>query len=207
MSEVKTNDSEDFLRSTAEDAVTVRRILDGDNNAFQALEKKYRRLITSLIRKMIRNDSDVADLVQESFIKAYVGLSSYQPEFPFSAWLYRIASNTCIDFLRKRRVQTISIDAPITADDGDMHIEIPDTSYLADTHIYADERKQLLRQALESLPEKYLRVMKMRHEEELEYQDIADRLEVPIGTVKALIFRARKRMYEALKQYSAHFEE
>lgn len=207
MSDVKINDNEDFQRSAAEDVATVRHILNGEGDVFHILEKKYRRLITSLIRKMIRNDSDVEDLVQEAFIKAYIGLSSYQPEFPFSAWLYRIASNTCIDFLRKRRVQTISIDAPITADDGEMHIEIPDTSYLADAHIFAEERRQLLRQALENLPEKYLRVMKMRHDEELEYQDIADRLEIPIGTVKALIFRARKRMYDALKLYSAHFEE
>ncbi len=200
-------DNDAFKQTALEDADTIRHILNGDTNAFHIIEKKYRRLITSLIRKMIHNDQDVADLVQEAFIKAYTGLNSYQPELPFSAWLYRIASNNCIDFLRKRRVHTISLDQPISTEEGDMTIEVPDSSFLADSHIHAAERKIILQQALNNLPEKYLRVMKMRHEEELEYQDIADKLGLPLGTVKALLFRARKRMYEALKHHSAHFEE
>lgn len=207
MASAKNHDNEAFLRSAAEDVATVQQILDGDKHAFHILEKKYRRIILSLVRKMIRNDDDVADLVQDTFIKAYTALPSYQPEYAFSSWLYRIASNGCIDFLRKRRLQTISIDRPISTDDGEMQMELPDTSYLADTHIYASERKKLLAEALANLPEKYLRVIKMRHEDEMEYQEIADKLDIPLGTLKALLFRARKRMYDYLKNHAVHFEE
>lgn len=207
MASAKYPDNEAFQRSAAEDAATIARILAGDKQAFQLLEKKHRRVVTSLIRKMIRNDDDVADLVQETFIKAYTALHSYQSEYAFSSWIYRIASNNCIDFLRRRRLQFISIDRPISTDDGEMQMELPDASYLADTHIYADERTKILQRAIENLPEKYLRVIKMRHEEEMEYQDIAEKLELPLGTVKALIFRARKRMYEYLKSHTVHFEE
>lgn len=207
MASAKYPDNEAFQRSAAEDAATIARILAGDKQAFQLLEKKHRRVVTSLIRKMIRNDDDVADLVQETFIKAYTALHSYQFEYAFSSWIYRIASNNCIDFLRRRRLQFISIDRPISTDDGEMQMELPDASYLADTHIYADERTKILQRAIENLPEKYLRVIKMRHEEEMEYQDIAEKLELPLGTVKALIFRARKRMYEYLKSHTVHFEE
>ncbi len=153
MASANNTDNEAFLRSAAEDAATVQRILDGDKRAFHILEKKYRRIVLSLVRKMIRNDDDVADLVQDTFIKAYTGLPSYQSEYAFSSWLYRIASNGCIDFLRKRRLQTISIDRPISTDDGEMQMELPDTSYLADTHIYASERKKVLAEALANLPE------------------------------------------------------
>lgn len=191
----------------SEEQEAIRRTLAGDRLAFSSLQNKYQRQIASLIRKMIRNEDDAADLVQETFIKAFTALHSYQSEYPFSAWLYRIASNNCIDFLRKKRLQAFSIDKPVSSDDGEYTYEIPDDSYMPDTHVLSSEKKLLIEQAMNALPEKYQRIIRMRHEEEMDYQQIADELDLPLGTVKAHLFRARRQLFKMLSQHTIHFEE
>jgi len=200
-------DDEQYRVSMQEDIAVIERIKSGSADDFKYLQKKYQRLITSLIRKMIRNDDDVADLVQDSFIKAFTAIHTYQSDYAFSAWLYRIASNTCIDVLPKRRLQAFSIDKPISTDDGEYHFEIPDSSYLADTPMIDSERKKVLDAALDTLSPKYRRIIKMRHEEEMDYQEIAIALKLPLGTVKAHLFRARKALYNYLKKHTVHFEQ
>lgn len=200
-------DDEQYRLSMQEDILVIEKIKSGDSNAFQHLQKKYSRLITSLIRKMIRNDDDIEDLVQDSFIKAFTAINSYQSDYAFSAWLYRIASNTCIDFLRRRRLQAFSIDKAHSNDDGDYHFEIPDSSFMPDTNVLDSERKKILDAALATLSPKYKKIIKMRHEDELDYQEIADKLNLPLGTVKAHLFRARKLLYKYLKKHTVHFEQ
>lgn len=201
------HDDEQYRISMQEDIAVIERVKAGKADDFKHLQRKYQRLITSLIRKMIRNDDDVADLVQDSFIKAFTAIHTYQSDYAFSAWLYRIASNTCIDFLRKRRLQAFSIDKPISTDDGDYQFEIPDSSYLADTPMIDGERKKVLDEALATLSPKYRKIIKMRHEEEMDYQEIAAALKLPLGTVKAHLFRARKALYNYLKKHTVHFEQ
>lgn len=194
--------------SAAEDVRLVGDVLAGNEGAFAQLERKHRRMVSFLIRKMIRGDEDVEDITQDTFMKAYAGLRYYRPEYAFSSWLYTIASNRCIDYLRRQRFTMTSIDQPVTTrDGGELAMDPPDREPLADSVLLAKERAQLLRDAMASLPEHYQVVIRLRHEEELEYQEIADRLGHPLGTVKAHLFRARKLLYRALMQHGTHFEE
>ena len=177
-------------------------------DAFAKLEKKYNRIVSFLIRKMVRNDQDVNDLTQETFIKAFNALPRFKFEYPFSRWLYKIASNRCIDHLRRKRFQAVSLDQPInTNDGGEVTMDPPDKEPGADELLLAKERAEMLRDALATLPEKYQIVIKMRHEEELEYQEISEKLKLPLGTVKAHLFRARKLLYKKLLVHGRHFEE
>ncbi len=197
-----------LINNSNEDAEVIIRILDGEVNAFGILQKKYKRVISSLIRKMIKDEDDIDDLVQETFIKAYRALDRYQSSYSFSAWIYRIASNTCIDFLRKKRLNIISIDQPIgTIDEEDgLFFEIEDNSYQPDVEFINNERKAALYSAIDSLPEKYRLIIKLRHEEELDYNEIALKLDMPLGTVKAHLFRARKMLLDDLKKINHLFE-
>jgi RNA polymerase sigma factor (sigma-70 family) len=195
------------LASNEEDIDTVNKILAGDNSAFRILQKKYKQIIASLIRKMVRDEDDIDDLTQETFIKAYNALDTYRSDFPFSAWIYRIASNNCIDFLRKKRFQMVSLSTPIDPSDEESTFEIKDTSYQPDLNYMSLERRKALKNAIESLPENYRLIVQMRHEEELDYKDISDKLNLPLGTVKAHLFRARKIMLTSLQKDIGLFYE
>jgi RNA polymerase sigma-70 factor (ECF subfamily) len=154
---------------------------------------------------MIYNKEDVDDLTQEAFIKAFNSLDKFDRQFAFSTWLYKIASNNCIDYLRKKKLNTISIDKEFDSDDEDLRFEIPDHETKPDRAIIEDERRQLLDKAIASLPEKYRAVIILRHKEEKEYEEIAEELGLPLGTVKAHIFRGRELLYKYLKDKIKHF--
>ena len=140
----------------------------------------------------------VEDLVQEVFMKAFKNLDSYSNEYAFSTWLYRIATNHTIDYLRKKKLQTFSINDPVKTKDGEMEVQLPDTSFSTDAPVMKQERKEIVQNAIANLPEKYRKVIQMRHMEELSYDEIAEALDLPLGTVKAHIFRARELLYKAL---------
>jgi len=161
--------------------------------------EKYSGALTRHVEKMVRKQGEVDDLVQECFIKAFSALKSYSTDYAFSTWLYKIATNHTIDFLRKRKLKTMSIDKPINTKDGEVEFELPDTTYRPDRHIVEDERRMLIQEAIEFLPEKYRRVIVMRHQQEKSYEEIAQELDLPLGTVKAHIFRARALLYKFLR--------
>lgn len=194
------------MNKNFDDKEVVDLILKGDQKKFELLENKYKKLIFSLIRKMVRNEEDVEDLTQDSFIKAYNALSSYNENYSFSSWLYRIASNTCIDFLRKKRFTTVSIDQPV-ADDDEYVMEIEDNSFIPDMGVLNEERRLVITSAIDNLPDNYKKVVKMRHEEELDYKEISEKLDLPLGTVKAHLFRARKILLTELKNRADLFGE
>jgi RNA polymerase sigma-70 factor (ECF subfamily) len=148
---------------------------------------------------MIRDKDEVEDLTQEAFIKAFMSLSSFNDEYAFSTWLYKIATNNCIDYLRRKKLQTMSINKPVESRDGDISFELPDTSFIPDREMISTQRRKLLEEAINSLPPKYRRVIILRHQEEKEYQEIADLLKLPLGTVKAHIFRAREMLNKYLR--------
>ena len=192
-------------QSREEDFDAIRQVLAGNKSAFQHLQNKYVNIVSSLIRRMINDEDDVQDLTQDSFIKAYNALDSFQFQYSFSSWLYRIASNTCIDFLRKRRFKTVSINQPIDSSDDEYYMDIRDDSYSADDQVLANERKQILHDAIDKLPENYREIIKLRHEEEMDYKEISNKLNLPLGTVKAHLFRARKMLLEHLQKNSHLF--
>ena len=185
--------------SSEQDREFVSKALAGDQRAYRDLENKYRDALTRHVGKMVRDKRQVEDLVQEAIIKAFTSLRSYSADYAFSTWLYKIATNHTIDYLRRKKLQTLSIDKPVQTKDGELPMELPDSTWRPDRHIVADQRNALINAAIAELPEKYHRVIMMRHVEDLSYEEIATELDLPLGTVKAHIFRARGLLYKFLK--------
>ena len=195
----QTGSRENASTSSLEDDSLVKSALSGNEGAYKKLVDKYDRPIFFHIKKMIREQELVEDLVQEVFMKAFNNLSTYSHEYAFSTWLYRIATNHTIDYLRKKKLQTLSINDPYKTKDGEIEIQLPDESFATDQPIMRKERKHIVQEAIAELPEKYRAVIRMRHMDELSYQEISEELDLPLGTVKAHIFRARELLYKALK--------
>lgn len=185
--------------SSEQDRLLVEAALAHDEAAYQALVDKYKNALYHHIRRMMRDRAQVDDLVQETFIKAFSALDSYSTQYAFSTWLYKIATNHTIDYLRKRKLPTYSIDKPIQTKEGEMEYELPDTTYRPDRHIVEDQRRTLIQEAIDALPPKYYRVIVMRHQQEKSYEEIARELDLPLGTVKAHIFRARELLNKYLR--------
>ena len=187
------------LDSRIEDSEMIQAALGGDARAYKKLMNKYHDAIFNFIQRMIRDRTQVEDLTQEAFIKAFGSLKNFNDEFAFSTWLYKIAMNNCIDYIRKRKLPLYSIDKPIESKDSDYMFELPDESYEADKDLIRDQRTKVLNEAIERLPAKYKQVIHLRHVEERSYEEIAKMLKLPIGTVKAHIFRARELLNKYLR--------
>ena len=192
--------------SREEDAEVIRCILDGDKEAFSKLQNKYKYIVSAIVRKVIRDEDDVDDLTQEIFIKAYRAISTFNFDYAFSSWLCKIASNACIDFLRKKRYYTVSLSRPMDPNNPDYIFEVEDTNSLPDIELIKSEKAEVVEAAIAALPEKYRTIINLRHSEELDYAEIAERLKLPLGTVKVNLFRARKMLGIALRKHSALFD-
>lgn len=187
-----------------EDKLLVRRARAGEQRAYAELVKRHRRGIERLIRPICRNSSsdEIEDLVQEALTKALTHLDSYSEEYAFSTWLYRIATNHAIDHLRRRRLSMFSISAigaDKSDDDSGKDFELADTSWVPDEVLLASERTKLISEAIEQLPENYRRIIKLRHNDDLEYDEIARKLNLPMGTVKVHLHRARAALGKLLE--------
>ena len=193
------------LDSRSEDSRLIKAALAGDDAAYAHLMHKYHDAIFGFVYRMVHDHEQVEDLTQEAFIKAFASLKNFNEEFAFSTWLYKIATNNCIDHIRRRKLQMYSIDKPIESKDSDYTYELPDDSYEADKALISDQRAVLLQEAIDQLPEKYRRVILLRHSEERSYEEIAKMLKIPIGTVKAHIFRARELLYKQLRHKIRHY--
>ncbi|MCX7930267.1 MAG: sigma-70 family RNA polymerase sigma factor [Chlorobi bacterium] len=192
--------------SEADDHTLVRAALAGDRAAFDLLDRKYRRRLFLLIRRIVRDDRDAEDLVQDTLFKAFRALDSFNVEYSFEKWLFKIASNTCIDYLRRLRFAPEPLDLHDGDDDTPPRQYIDPNSPRPDEELERFERQELLHTAIESLPEKYRIVIRLRHEQELDYVEIAERLGIPLGTVKAHLFRARQMLLKKLEPYRHLFE-
>ena len=177
----------------------MREALAGDARAYERLMGKYQEPLQRHVGKMVRDTGIVEDLVQEAFVKAFGALARYAPQYAFSTWLYRIATNHAIDHIRRKKLKTVSIDKPVATRDGEMQMDLPDTTYRPDRHLVQDQRNTIVAEAIAELPPKYHRVIVMRHQKEMSYDEIAAALDLPLGTVKAHIFRARGLLNRALR--------
>jgi RNA polymerase sigma factor (sigma-70 family) len=193
------------LESRQEDSKLIARALAGDQKAFRKLRLKYYDAIFRLINRMIRSQEEVEDLTQEAFIKAFTSLDRFDNQYAFSTWLYKIATNNSIDYIRKKKLQTFSINKPVDSEENDYSFELPDTELEPDQELIAAQRKKMLDEAMNTLPPKYRQVILMRHVDEKEYQEIAKILKLPLGTVKAHIFRARELLYKQLREKMRHY--
>jgi RNA polymerase sigma-70 factor (ECF subfamily) len=182
-----------------EDRKLIEKALKGEQKAFETLLNKYRNLVFSIMFKMIRNAQEAEDLTQEAFMKAFNSLATFNEEFAFSTWLMKIASNNCIDYLRKRKLRTYSIHEPIQYKDEKIEIDIPDQEPTPERSLIQTERRKMIEEAINELPERYRYVIILRHKEEKSYEEISEILNLPLGTIKAQIFRAREILNRKLR--------
>ncbi len=180
-----------------DDLIIIKSVLSGDSSQFALLWNKYNKQIFANVLKLVRSIDDADDIVQDTFLKAFNALHSYNHTFPFPAWLYKIASNTCIDYFRRKRIRPISIEN-INREGRDIYDIIPDKSIPIDVHIINNEMKEALLKAVELLPLRYKQCIQLRHFEELSYEEISLSMNLPLGTVKITLFRARKMLLTML---------
>ncbi|MDZ7757465.1 RNA polymerase sigma factor [Rhodohalobacter sp.] len=203
--ESQTTPRENASASSLEDDKLVARAVAGDQGAYKSLMEKYETPLFFHLLKMVKDKEQVRDLVQEAFMKAFDNLQSYNTNYAFSTWLYRITTNHAIDYLRKKKLQTTSIDEPVKTKEGEMNIQLEDEHSGTDRKIIRKQRSDIIHEAIEDLPDKYRVVIKLRHFEELSYDEISEQLDLPLGTVKAHIFRAREMLYKELKDRRGEF--
>lgn len=187
-------------KNTQEDRDLVAAAKRGEPNAFETLLKKYRKSVYYMLLKMVKNPDDAEDLTQEAFAKAFNSIEKFDSKFAFSTWLFRIATNNCIDYIRKKRVQTVSFDSPVEGDDGSaMRFDVKTDDLDPNESMLKDQRRRYLKMAIERLPEKYRVLVELRYFQELSYEEVAEELQIPLGTVKAQLFRARELLNQELK--------
>lgn len=173
--------------------------LSGSQKAYRVLTDRHKIAVYHIIFKIVKNKDTANDLTQETFMKAFASLASYRSEYRFSTWLYKIAANCSIDFLRKKRINALSLDQSIETKDGSVAIEVPDHSYNPEQELERKQQAFSIDEAIATLPEKYREVIVYRHKDDKSYEEIAEMLDIPVGTVKARIFRARELLKKKLK--------
>jgi RNA polymerase sigma-70 factor (ECF subfamily) len=159
-----------------------------------------------MLLKMVNNKDDADDLTIEAFGKAFNRLDLYTPNFAFSTWLFKIASNNCIDFIRKKKKNTLSIDSAIAGDDGDeMFMDLKSEALDPEQIAIKEQKEKLMRDVVQKLKPRYRQLIEMRYFQQLAYEEIAEQLDLPLGTVKAQLFRARDLLYQVLKNSKDKF--
>lgn len=180
---------------------------DGDQKAYANLMARYRDSVNYVLLKMVHNNEDAEDLTIEAFAKAFKKLEKYDPQYSFSTWLYKIAINSAIDFIRRQKREkssakkTVSLDEPFSNKDGDVvEINIQANTLDPEEKYIKEQRKRLVREVVEQLSPRYRTLIELRYFRELSYQEISDELQQPIGTIKAQLFRAREVLNNILKK-------
>jgi len=178
----------------------VEKAVKGDQKSFAELMGRYRDAIYFMLLKMVNNKSDAEDLTIEAFGKAFKNIHQYSPNYAFSTWLFKIASNNCIDFLRKKRTNVISIDGGLSEDkENDTPIHLKDETPDPEEHLIKQQKAVLMRTIVKKLKPRYRILIELRYFREFSYEEIAVELDLPLGTVKAQLFRARELLFNTLK--------
>ncbi|RVT98087.1 sigma-70 family RNA polymerase sigma factor [Mucilaginibacter limnophilus] len=191
-----------FTENAKNDFQLVLRARQGDQKAYADLMVRYKDSIYFMILKMVNNKEDAMDIMVETFAKAFEKLDKYQPDYAFSTWLFRVATNNCIDFIRKKKLNTMSIHGMMDDDGDELPLQIKsDTLNPEETSIKKQQTKEL-RSLIEGLPLRYRNLITLRYFDELSYEEIAQHLDLPLGTVKAQLFRARYLLGNIINRYN-----
>ncbi len=183
-----------------QDGVLVTAALANDQRAYGKLMARYRDSIFFMIQKMVNSRDDAEDLTIEAFGKAFQNLHKYSPEYAFSTWLYRIAINNCIDHIRKKRLETFSLDETLQDSEGNTgsrEYEAHDVLDPEETYI-KQQRILMVQGVIERLNPKYRKLIELRFLKEYSYDEIAKEMKLPLGTVKAQLFRAKELLSNIL---------
>ncbi|WP_025863244.1 RNA polymerase sigma factor [Prolixibacter bellariivorans] len=183
------------------DLELVRLAREGDEHAFARLMNRYKDAIYFMLLKMVNNRADAEDLTIEAFGKAFTNLHQYSPKFAFSTWLFRIASNNGIDFLRKRRANTVPLDNPDTdRKDSEYNPNFKSETLSPEEKYIRQQRANILRRMVSRLKPRYRMLVELRYFKEYSYDEIAKELNLPLGTVKVQLFRAREMLFNLLSK-------
>jgi len=189
-----------YPENLPEDTLLAFKAADGDEDAFEKLVRKYERLVSTCVFSVIGNSpEDVCDVSQEVFLKVYRSLASFKGDSEFSTWLYRVAKNCALDFARKKKSPTVSLDSSGEEGEG---FDVPDTSLKANPEKSAleNEKSVILRKAIDSLSDEHREVIILRHINDYSYEQIASALSLETGTVKSRISRAREALKKILEK-------
>lgn len=192
-----------------EDADLVQATLDGDSAAFEALVNRYQRRLFGLVRHYTRSAVEVEDIVQDTFLKAFSRLDTFQRSSSFYTWIYRIAVNTILDFMKRQgRSPVQAVEDPemvVRSGNGAEDATTKRLSVRPDARLERDEVVGITRSVMDELPEIFRTVLVMRELEQMTYQDIAETLEISIGTVESRLFRARAKFKDKLIKLHPEF--
>lgn len=177
----------------------VQKALLGDEKAFARLLSRYKDTIYFMLLKMLNNRSDAEDLTLEAFGKAFKNLHQYSPTYAFSTWLFKIASNNCIDFLRKKKGVLISIESENDQSEINETMQIKSKEPNPEEKLIRKQKAILLHKVVRRLKPHYQTLVELRYFNELSYEEIAKELDLPLGTVKAQLFRARQMLFKLIE--------
>jgi len=200
----------EIKKQFSEKALKDFRLIDGavnqnDEHAYAMLLKNYNKPVYHMILKMVRNVDDAEDLTIEAFAKAFKNLHKFKKDYTFSTWLFRIATNNTIDFIRKKKLDTTSLNSTFTDDNGsNINIEVPDNEPNPQEMAIKSQKIELIQLFVTKLPAKYQRLVRLRYFDELSYDEIAKELDAPLGTVKAQLHRARELLSDLVKDKRDH---
>ena len=185
------------------DAEVVAAVLRGDKELFGEIVKRYQGRLVNFLYRLLYDRAEAHDLAQEVFFKTFRALDRYDSQYKFSTWLFRVGQNAAIDRLRKRRLKLVSLDRPSRDPDSDSAWEFPTPERGPYGEYRNRERGDAISEAIRSLPWEYRELIVMRHYGELSYAEIADLKQLPLGTVKNKLFRARQILKESLADFMA----
>ena len=176
-----------------------------DEQAYAMLMERYKKPVYHMILKMVRNVDDAEDLTIEAFTKAFKNLYKFKKDYTFSTWLFRIATNNSIDFIRKKKLDTMSLNTGYQDESGaNVTIDVKDKNLDPQEEAIKAQKIELIQLFVTKLPAKYQRLVRLRYFKELSYEEIARELEAPLGTVKAQLHRARELLQDLIRSKKDH---
>jgi RNA polymerase sigma factor (sigma-70 family) len=192
--------NQDLSEKAKNDLLLVEKAKEGNEKAFATLLNRYRDSIYFMLLKMVNNASDAEDLTYEAFGKAFRNLESYTPTFAFSTWLFKIATNNCIDFIRKKQASPSIIDHGQDEDMENFTVNIQSDTLDPEEALIHHQKITALREIVSQMKPRYKTLIELRYFKEYSYEEISAELDLPIGTVKAQLFRAKTLLYNILNK-------
>ncbi|MET1249521.1 MULTISPECIES: RNA polymerase sigma factor SigW [Sporolactobacillus] len=172
----------------------IKKVKKGDQQAFAELVERYKNSVFAICLRMVGNAQEAEDLSQEAFIRAYNHIDQYDHERKFSTWLFRIATNLSIDFLRRRK-SNISLDAVVPGTEGlSLNAMLPDQTEQPEELAVRKETEEMVQNEIKKLPEKYRSAVVLKYIEDLSLKEISEIMDIPVGTVKTRIHRGREML-------------